>query len=66
MVEELGMTHVMWSVDSDDWRHVEAGQDPGQSLAIIKSGMYEVEGMSISLHCFRSHHTAARYFPILG
>lgn len=48
MVEELGMTSVMWSVDSSDWRHVEAGEEPGQSLAIIKSGMYEVEGTLVS------------------
>lgn len=48
MVKELGMKSIMWNIDSSDWRHVEAGQEPGQSLEIIKSGIHEVEGRAIS------------------
>lgn len=60
VVEELGMKSIMWNVDSSDWRHVEAGQGPGESLNIIKSGMYEVEGKTrYQSHSFRSNHPAA-------
>ena len=45
MVHEMGMTPIHWNIDSNDWRHVAAGEEPGQALADIESGMDEVEGM---------------------
>lgn len=38
------MKTVKWNIDSSDWRHVEAGEEPGRSLEVIQEALSYTHG----------------------
>lgn len=49
LIRKHGMKPVKWNIDSSDWRHVQAGEEPGKSLEIILEALPHTHGTSSPL-----------------